>query len=114
MKSWSDAVHSIGMTGRCLIWVLPRFDPTYRRLTEDDILFTNNHNVLVVNEQHIETAIMMIKAKFGDSVRSKTEVAMKNEVLAKTLCHNIYVLIRGIYDDGLAVEFFPKTEDAAD
>ena len=37
--------------GALLIWVLPRFDPSYRRLTEDDILFTNNHNVLVVNEQ---------------------------------------------------------------
>jgi len=32
--------------GALLIWVLPRFDPNYRRLTEDDILFTNNHNVL--------------------------------------------------------------------
>ncbi len=37
--------------GALLIWVLPRFDPNYRRLTEDDILFTNNHNVLIVNEQ---------------------------------------------------------------
>lgn len=63
---------------------------------------------------HIETAIMMMKTKFGDSVRSKTEVAMKNEVLAKTLCHNICVLIRSIYEDGLAVDFFKKTEDAAD
>ena len=57
---------------------------------------------------HIETAIMMIKSKFGDGLRSKTDTAMKNEVLAKTICHNIYVLIRAIYDDGLAVEFFPK------
>ena len=39
---------------------------------------------------------------------------MKNEVLAKTLCHNICVLIRSIYEDGLAVDFFKKTEDAAD
>ena len=57
---------------------------------------------------------MMIKSKFGDGLRSKTDTAMKNEVLAKTICHNIYVLIRAIYDDGLAVEFFPKKEDAAD
>jgi len=34
-----------------LIWLLPRFDPSYRPLTQDDILFTNNHNILVVNEQ---------------------------------------------------------------
>jgi len=34
-----------------LIWVLRRFDPDYRRLTEDDIVFTNNFNVLVVDEE---------------------------------------------------------------
>ena len=33
-----------------LIWVLPYFYPSYRPLTVDDILFTNNHNVLVINE----------------------------------------------------------------
>lgn len=37
--------------GAVLIWVLRRFDPKYRRLTEDDILFTNNFNVLVVDEE---------------------------------------------------------------
>jgi transposase len=63
---------------------------------------------------HIETAIAQIKVKFGDSVRSKTETAMKNEVFGKVIAHNIYVLIRGIYEDGLAAEFFPKKEDAAD
>ena len=31
----------------------------------------------------------MIKRKFGDSVRAKTDVAMRNEALAKILCHNI-------------------------
>ena len=40
----------------------------------------------------------MIKAKFGDSVRSKTDVAMKNEVLAKIVCHNICCLISAIYE----------------
>jgi transposase len=32
---------------------------------------------------NVETAVMMIKSKFGDAVRSKTEVAMRNEVLCK-------------------------------
>ncbi len=35
-----------------------------------------------------------MKAKFGSSVRSKSEVGQVNEVLAKVLCHNICVLIR--------------------
>jgi hypothetical protein len=36
--------------GAVLIWILPRFDPNDRRIMEDDILFMNNSNVLVVNE----------------------------------------------------------------
>jgi hypothetical protein len=41
----------------------------------------------------VETVFSMIKGKFGDSVRSKTDVGQVNEVLAKVLCHNICVLI---------------------
>jgi hypothetical protein len=44
---------------------------------------------------------MMIKTKFGDSVRSKTEVAGRNEVLAKVLCHNICCLIHAMYELGI-------------
>ena len=35
-----------------------------------------------------------IKRKFGDSVRSKTDTAMKNEVLCKILCHSLTCLIQ--------------------
>ncbi len=35
-----------------------------------------------------ESTFSMVKAKFRDHVRSKTDVAMKNEVLCKFLCHN--------------------------
>ncbi|MCY3638716.1 MAG: transposase, partial [Chloroflexi bacterium] len=47
---------------------------------------------------NVETAFSMIKAKFGASVRSRTEVAQVNEVLAKILCHNICVLILSIFE----------------
>lgn len=67
---------------------------------------------------NIEAAIMMMKSKFGDGLRSKTETAMRNEALCKVLCHNLYVLIRCIYGFGLGSGFlaacFQKkiTEDA--
>ena len=35
----------------------------------------------------------MIKRKFGDAVRAKTDTAMRNEVLAKILCHNLCCII---------------------
>jgi transposase len=50
---------------------------------------------------NVESAFSMIKRKFGDSVRSKTDVAMKNEVLAKILCHNICCLISVMYELGI-------------
>jgi len=47
---------------------------------------------------NIEATFGMLKAKFGDCVRSKTTVAMKNEVLCKILCHNICCLISAMYE----------------
>jgi transposase len=54
---------------------------------------------------NVETTVMMIKTKFGDSVRSKTDTAMKNEVLCKVLCHNICCLISAIYELGIHPDF---------
>ena len=56
---------------------------------------------------NVESTIAMRKAKFGDAVRSKTDVAMKNEVLCKVLCHNICCVIQSIYELGIALAFRP-------
>lgn len=37
--------------GALLVWVFGSFDPAYRRLTTDDLLFSNNSNVFVVDEE---------------------------------------------------------------
>jgi transposase len=50
---------------------------------------------------NVESTVMMVKSKFGDSVKSKTDVAAKNEVLCKILCHNICCLISAIYELGI-------------
>lgn len=54
---------------------------------------------------NVESTVMMVKTKFGDAVRSKTDVAAKNEVLCKILCHNIACLISAIYELGIEPEF---------
>ena len=41
---------------------------------------------------NVESTFSMVKAKFRDDVRSRTDTAMKNEVLLKFLCHNIVVV----------------------
>jgi hypothetical protein len=48
---------------------------------------------------------MMMKAKFGDALRSKTDEALTNELLCKVLCHNICVLIQSMYELGIEPEF---------
>jgi len=48
----------------------------------------------------------MIKAKFGDHLRSKADVAMVNEVLCKIICHNICCLIQGAHELGITTKFW--------
>lgn len=43
--------------GAALVWVLPSFDPGYRRMTTDDILFGNNSNILVVDEATVTASV---------------------------------------------------------
>jgi hypothetical protein len=43
--------------GAALVWILPSFDPSYRRMTTDDILFGNNSNILVVDEATVAASI---------------------------------------------------------
>ncbi len=38
---------------------------------------------------NVESAMSMIKAKFSEHIRSKTDAAIVNELLCKVLCHNI-------------------------
>ena len=59
---------------------------------------------------NVESTFSMLKAKFGDSVRSKTDTAMKNEVLAKIVCHNIVVLISAMYELGIDPVFWTNPE----
>lgn len=55
----------------------------------------------------------MVKAKFRDNVRSKTPVAMKNEVLCKFLAHNICCLIMSQLELGIEVKFWGEKAGAA-
>jgi hypothetical protein len=56
----------------------------------------------------VESAFSMLKAKFGSSVRSKSEWGQVNEVLCKVLCHNICVVIRATHELGVEPAFGSK------
>lgn len=53
----------------------------------------------------VESVISMMKAKFGDHVRSKSEMGQVNEVLCKVLCHNTCVLVRAMHELGIEPAF---------
>jgi transposase len=59
-----------------------------------------------------ESTFSMVKAKFRDSVRSKTDVAMRNEVLAKFVAHNICVVHQSCIELGIEATFWPEKEAA--
>jgi transposase len=55
---------------------------------------------------NIESAFAMLKAKFRDHVRSRTDVAQKNEVLCKFLCHNLCVVHQSHVELGIEPVFW--------
>lgn len=57
---------------------------------------------------NVESTFSMIKAKFGDALRSKTERAQINEALCKVLCHNICCLIQSMFELGLKPKFWAE------
>jgi hypothetical protein len=50
------------------------------------------------------------QSKFGDRIRSKTEVAQVNEVLGKVLWHNICVVIQSMYELEVEPTFAKKLQ----
>jgi len=60
---------------------------------------------------NVESTFSMIKAKFRDHVRSKTDIAMRNEALCKILCHNLCVLIQEMYELGIDPLFWSESPD---
>lgn len=55
---------------------------------------------------NVETTFSMIKGKFGERLRSKTEKAQINELLCKILAHNICCVIQSIYELGIEADFY--------
>jgi transposase len=72
------------------------------------------HRQEFLNRYHlrsnVESTFSMIKRKFGDGVRSKTDLAMKNEVLAKLVCHNICCVVQEMHESGVDSTFWGEAQ----
>ena len=66
--------------------------------------YSYHHDVFKAHyhkRSNVESTFSMIKAKFGERLRSKTETAQMNEALTKVLCHNLCCLIHSMYELGV-------------
>lgn len=61
---------------------------------------------------NVESTFSMVKRKFGDSVRAKNDLTMKNETLAKFVAHNLCCLIQSIEEFGIDPTFGCTTIDS--
>ncbi len=75
--------------------------PRWRRLYSYFMLNGDEFNRHYHKRSNAETAFSMVKTKFGDSVRAKSETGQVNEVLLKLLCHNLAVINHAMYGLGV-------------
>jgi hypothetical protein len=88
----------------------PKEDDTYANMVHYYDFNREDFLAHYHKRSNVETTFSMIKAKFGDSLRSRSDAAIVNEVLCKLLCHNVCVLIQSDYELGIATEFLGKSE----
>ena len=79
----------------------PLWESLYHQfMLSRDVFMSHYHR-----RSNVETSFSMVKAKFGDSVRAKTDVGQVNEVMLKILNHNLCCLISAIYELGIGPNF---------
>jgi transposase len=75
-------------------------------------LYYNLHRAEFLEHYHkrsnVESTFMMVKAKFGGALRSKSETAQINEALCKILCHNICCVIQSMFELGIKPDFMDR------
>ena len=81
--------------------------PMWKRLYAYFTLNEESWKAHYHRRSNVETTFAMIKGKFGDSVRAKSETGQINEILLKVLCHNVCVLIQAMHQLDVTPNFEP-------
>ena len=84
--------------------------PMWRRLYAYFTLNEDEWKEHYHRRSNVETTFSMIKGKFGDALRSKSETGQVNEILLKVLCHNICVLVQEMYELGVTPSLEPTVK----
>jgi transposase len=77
--------------------------------------YFNEHNEDFMKHYHkrsnIESVWSMIKARFGDHLKSRKEESQDNEIILKVLCHNLCVLVQEIFMRNIDINFSVQAEN---
>jgi len=57
---------------------------------------------------NVESTNAAIKRKFGETLKSKNQVAQVNELLAKIIAYNLTVVSHEMYENGISPDFLKK------
>lgn len=82
--------------------------PTWNRLFHFFSFHRDEFLSVYHQRSNIESTFSAIKRKFGDTIRSKSPVAQRNEALMKVLCHNIVCVIHEMHESGIPEGFAGK------
>jgi transposase len=85
-----------GKSGGSPIWA-----EMFKYFTENYMEFAEHYH----QRSNVESTFAMIKKKFGDFIRCKTDESQNNEILCKLLVHNITCLIHEIFELKIEVNF---------
>ena len=83
----------------------------WRRLYAQYLLNEDSWKTHYNQRSNVETVFSMVKGKFGDAVRAKSDAGQINEILLKFLCHNICVLISSMHQFGITPSLGPAGVD---
>ena len=79
--------------------------PTWNRLFHFFHMHRDEFLPSYHKRSNVESTFSALKRKFGDTIRSKSPVAQRNEALLKALCHNIVCVIHEVQESGAAAVF---------
>lgn len=97
-----------------------QFYPAFRKNTTGEVggSFKKVFHLMKANEEdyakhyhlrsNVESTFSAMKRKFGEDLRSKTTLAMTNEILAKVICHNLSCVVHAMYELGIDPDFVVK------
>lgn len=94
-------------------YIMPRSNTSFRQIRNPEwkrmlLLWRDNKEEFKRHyhlRSNVESTFSMMKRKFSDKLRTKTEQAQVNEILCKVVCHNISVLVNGVYEVGLDLDW---------